>query len=464
MHKTHHLRAYLFWTAVLFALHVAVKGDSSVLLGTRVDAVVAEDGSGQFRTIGEAIKAAPEKSVRKFVIYVKAGVYYEKVVVDEEKTNLTIIGAGMDATIVSGNLSHMGGYDLINTSTFAVFAKDFTAYDIGFHNTAGPAMGQAVALAVAGDRGAFYRCKISGYQDTLFAQSNRQYFRDCAIYGTVDFIFGDSAAVFQNCAIRPRKPLPGQFNAITAQGRLEPGGKSGFSFQNCDVSPAEDLAGVRTFLGRPWKSHCRVVFSNTYMASFIDRRGWAAWSGDDDSPPPPDTIYYAEFGNYGPGADIASRVRWKGLHLGASGSTEARTFSADSFIEASSWILPEPTRVITVLNPPSAAGEPVEGEENRVGPEPEGREREPEVKERGIAPELLRNGMAPEPENGVGSEPAGEPIVAPEPAVKGNAPEPAENVISAPKSSKYGSEAGNGIGGIGMCCGNKPLNVLFVGF
>ncbi|VFQ71938.1 unnamed protein product [Cuscuta campestris] len=161
MHKTHLLRVALFWTTVvLFALHVAVKGDSSVLLGTRVDAVVAEDGSGQFRTIGEDIKAAPEKTV---------------------------------------------------------FAKDFTAYDIGFHNTAGPAMGQAVALMVAGDRGAFYRCKISGYQDTLFAHSNRQYFRDCAIYGTVDFIFGDSAAVFQNCAIRPRKPLPGQFNAITAQ-------------------------------------------------------------------------------------------------------------------------------------------------------------------------------------------------------------------------------------------------------
>ncbi|VFQ90414.1 unnamed protein product [Cuscuta campestris] len=415
---------------VLFALHAAVKGDSSVLLGTRVDAVVAQDGSGQFRTIGEAIKAAPEKSERKFVIYVKAGVYYEKVVVGEEKTNLTIIGAGMDATIVSGNLSHMGGYDLINTSTFAVFAKDFTAYDIGFHNTAGPAMGQAVALMVAGDRGAFYRCKISGYQDTLFAHSNRQYFRDCAIYGTVDFIFGDSAAVFQNCAIRPRKPLPGQFNAITAQGRREPGGKSGFSFQNCDVSSAEDLAGVRTFLGRPWKSHCRVVFSNTYMAGFIDRRGWAAWSEDDDSPPPPDTIYYAEFGNYGPGADTASRVRWKGLHLGASGSAEARTFSADSFIEASSWILPEATRMITVLNPPSAEGEPVEGEENRVGPEPEAREREPEVKERGIAPELLRNGMAPELENGVvGSEPVGESIIAPEPAVKGNAPEPAENVF-----------------------------------
>ncbi|VFQ98528.1 unnamed protein product [Cuscuta campestris] len=433
-----------FDAVVLFALHAAVKGDSSVLLGTRVDAVVAQDGSGQFRTIGEAIKAAaPEKSERKFVIYVKAGVYYEKVVVGEEKTNLTIIGAGMDATI-----------PCLRKTSQPTTLDSTTRPD--------PPWGKRWPLWWPATGGPFTGAR---YRDTstLFAQSNRQYFRDCAIYGTVDFIFGDSAAVFQNCAIRPRTPLPGQFNAITAQGRRDPGGKSGFSFQNCDVSPAEDLAGVRTFLGRPWKSHCRVVFSNTYMAGFIDRRGWAAWSGDDDSPPPPDTIYYAEFGNYGPGADTASRVRWKGLHLGASGSAEARTFSADSFIEASSWILPEATRMITLLNPPSAEGEPVEGEENRVGPEPEGREREPEVKGRGIAPELLRNGMAPELENGVvGSEPAGESITAPEPAVKGNAPKPAENVISAPKSSGYASKPGNGICDIGMCCGNKPLNIALL--
>ncbi|CAH9077202.1 unnamed protein product [Cuscuta epithymum] len=213
---------------------------------------------------------------------------------------------------------------------------------MGFHNTAGAARYQAVALVAAGDRGAFYRCKMVGYQDTLYARSNRQFFRDCAIYGTVDFIFGDSAAVFQNCTIRPRKPLPGQFNAITAQGRVDPSSKTGFSFQNCVVSPAENLAGVKTFLGRPWRNHSRVVFTNTYMHSFIDPNGWVPWSPRDRASP--DTVYYAEFGNYGGGAATAGRVRWKGLHLGMS-SEEVSMFSAESFIDGSSWIIPRTTNV-----------------------------------------------------------------------------------------------------------------------
>nr|GMD97573.1 probable pectinesterase/pectinesterase inhibitor 46 [Ipomoea batatas] len=217
----------------------------------RIDAVVASDGSGQFARIGDALKAVPDNSGTRFVIYVKEGVYVENVVVEATKSNVMIIGDGMDATVVSGSLSTAEESSMFSTATFGVLATDFIACDIGFENTAGAAKNQAVALAVDGDRGVFYRCKMVGFQDTLYAQANRQFFRDCAIYGTIDFICGDSAAVFQNCDIRPRRPLPGQFNSITAQSRADPSSQTGFSFQDCRITAAEDLSGVQTFLGRP---------------------------------------------------------------------------------------------------------------------------------------------------------------------------------------------------------------------
>ncbi|XP_031124450.1 pectinesterase-like [Ipomoea triloba] len=299
----------------------------------RIDAVVASDGSGQFARIGDALKAVPDNSGTRFVIYVKEGVYVENVVVEATKSNVMIIGDGMDSTVVSGSLSTAEESSMFSTATFGVLATDFIACDIGFENTAGAAKNQAVALAAAGDRGVFYRCKMVGFQDTLYAQSNRQFFRDCAIYGTIDFICGDSAAVFQNCDIRPRRPLPGQFNSITAQSRSDPSSQTGFSFQDCRITAAEDLSGVQTFLGRPWMSYSRTIFMHTYMDSVIDPRGWVGWT----SSVAPDTVYYAEFGNYGPGAATANRVEWRGLHLGIS-SAEAARFSVDSFIGGSSWL------------------------------------------------------------------------------------------------------------------------------
>ncbi|XP_016476536.1 putative pectinesterase/pectinesterase inhibitor 46 [Nicotiana tabacum] len=300
---------------------------------TKVDVVVAKDGSGDFITISKALKAVPEKSNKRFVIYVKKGVYVENVRVEKKKWNVMMIGDGMDATIVSGSLNFVDGTPTFQTATFAVFGKGFIARDMGFRNTAGAAKHQAVALMSTADLSVFYRCKFDAYQDTLYPHSNRQFYRECRIYGTVDFIFGNSAVVFQNCHILPKKPMPGQKNTITAQGKIDPNQNTGISIQNCTIWPSANLTGVSTFLGRPWKNFSTTVIMHTTMASFIDPTGWLPWVGTTA----PDTIFYAEYRNFGPGAVTKNRVNWKGLKLNIT-SKEASKFSVQKFIQGDKWL------------------------------------------------------------------------------------------------------------------------------
>ncbi|XP_009614349.3 probable pectinesterase/pectinesterase inhibitor 46 [Nicotiana tomentosiformis] len=299
----------------------------------KVDVVVAKDGSGDFINISDALEAVPEKSNKRFVIYVKKGVYVENVIVEKKKWNVMMIGDGMDATTVSGSLNFVDGTPTFQTATFAVFGKGFIARDMGFRNTAGAAKHQAVALMSTADLSVFYRCKFDAYQDTLYSHSNRQFYRECSIYGTVDFIFGNSAVVFQNCHILPRKPMPGQMNTITAQGKIDPNQNTGISIQNCTIWPSANLTGVRTFLGRPWKNYSTTVITSTTMASFIDPTGWLPWVGTTA----PDTIFYAEYKNFGPGAVTKNRVNWKGLKLNIT-SKEASKFSVQKFIQGDKWL------------------------------------------------------------------------------------------------------------------------------
>lgn len=205
--------------------------------------------------------------------------------------------------------------------------------NIGFENTAGPSKGQAVALSSGSDRSVFYRCKISGYQDTLLVLSGRQFYRECTISGTVDFIFGYGTAVFQHSRIIPRKAIKGQQNTITANGRLSED-SSGFSFQFCRIEADSDLVGnvnsTKTYLGRPWGKYSRTVFIKSFMSNIIRPEGWLEWSGENNL----DTLYYAEYKNYGPGASVAGRVKWPGYHL----ISEADSFAVDKFIGGKSWL------------------------------------------------------------------------------------------------------------------------------
>ena len=152
--------------------------------------------------------------------------------------------------------------------------------NLTFRNTAGAINHQAVALRSGADLSAFYNCSFEGYQDTLYAHSLRQFYRNCDIYGTVDFIFGNAAVVLQDCNIYPRLPLNGQFNAITAQGRTDVNQNTGTSIHNCSISAASDLATsngtTKTYLGRPWKQYSRTVYMQSFMDSLIDPAGWVA--------------------------------------------------------------------------------------------------------------------------------------------------------------------------------------------
>ncbi|KAL8484968.1 hypothetical protein ACS0TY_027322 [Phlomoides rotata] len=299
----------------------------------RVNVVVAKDGSGKFKTISEAINFAPQNNGQRFVIHVKQGKYYEHLTIDQSRWNIMMFGDGMDKTIVSGKLSNNTGASTIQSATLAVYGRGFIAMNIGFENIAGPSGGQAVAVFSSSDKSIFYNCGIQGYQDTLFSISGRQFYRNCRISGTVDFIFGDSSAVFQSCTILVRRPLHGEANTITAQSRSNSHCQTGFSFQRSNIVAAENLAGARTFLGRPWRSYATVVFMESYLGGLIDPLGWSGWySGG-----PPDTTFYGEYGNRGPGSVTSRRARSKGVRVKMS-AAEAKSFTVRKLIGGAQWL------------------------------------------------------------------------------------------------------------------------------
>lgn len=213
------------------------------------------------------------------------------------------------------------------------------AQDIGFQNTAGPAKHQAVALRVSADQTVINRCRIDAYQDTLYTHTLRQFYRDCYITGTVDFIFGNSAVVFQNCDIVARNPGPGQKNMLTAQGREDPNQVTGISIQKCRLTASSDLApvkgSVKTFLGRPWKLYSRTVIMQSFIGDHIDPAGWFPWDGEFAL----STLYYGEYVNNGPRADTSQRVKWKGFKV-IKDPKEAEQFTVAKLIQGGLWLKP----------------------------------------------------------------------------------------------------------------------------
>ena len=218
----------------------------------------------------------------------------------------------------------------------AVVGDGFIAQDITIRNAAGAANQQAVALRSGSDLSVFYRCSLEGYQDTLYVHSQRQFYRECDIYGTVDFIFGNAAVVLQNCNIYARYP-PNKTNTLTAQGRTDPNQNTGISIHDCTVKAASDLmasqSSVTTYLGRPWKEYSRTVFMKTYLDSLIAPAGWMEWSGNFALK----TLYYGEYANTGPGSSTASRVNWPGYHVITSASV-ASQYTVANFISGGSWL------------------------------------------------------------------------------------------------------------------------------
>ncbi|KAE8710781.1 putative pectinesterase/pectinesterase inhibitor 61 [Hibiscus syriacus] len=316
------------------------------LSAIRPDIIVSKDGNGTIKTIAEAIKKAPEYSTRRTIIYVKAGRYEESILkVGRKKINLMFVGDGKSKTIITGGKSIFDNITTFHTAVFAATGAGFIVRDMTFENWAGPVKHQAVALRIGADHAVVYRCNIIGYQDTLYIHSNRQFYRECDIYGTVDFIFGNAAVVFQNCSIYARKPLPFQKNTITAQNRKDPNQNTGISIHACRILPTPDLAAAKgsfqTYLGRPWKLYSRTVFMLSYMSDHIHPRGWLEWN----STFPVDMLYYGEYMNYGPGGAIGQRVRWPGYRVITS-DIEAAKFTVAQFIYGSTWL---PSTGVTFL-------------------------------------------------------------------------------------------------------------------
>lgn len=218
----------------------------------------------------------------------------------------------------------------------AVIGAGFVCKGMGFQNTAGPEGHQAVALRVQSEMSAFFNCRMDGYQDTLYVQAGRQFYRNCVISGTIDFIFGDGSVVIQNSRLIVRRPMDNQLNAVTAQGRKERHQPTGIVIHNCRIVPEmklfPDRFKIPTYLGRPWKEFSRTVIMESTLADFIQPSGWFPWAGNFAL----DTLYYAEYANRGPGARTNQRVHWRGYHV--IGRNEAQQFTVAKFLDGQRWL------------------------------------------------------------------------------------------------------------------------------
>lgn len=287
--------------------------------------VVAYDGSGDYKTVQEAINAVPDFRSKETRIFIKNGTYKEKLILPASKNNVTFIGEDAKSTVLTFDdyaqkLNKFGEeIGTTGSSSFFIFGNDFTAKNITFENSAGP-VGQAVAVRVNGDRIIFENCRFLGNQDTLYpnGKDSRQYYKNCYIEGTTDFIFGWSTAVFENCEIFSKEG--GHYITAASTEKESP---FGFVFINCKLTgdaPARDV-----YLGRPWRDYAQTVFINTKMGDHIKKEGWHNWS----KPTAEKTAFYAEHNSSGPGAAPKERVKWsKQLSV-----KEAQKYTAENILK-----------------------------------------------------------------------------------------------------------------------------------
>ncbi|KAF7137381.1 hypothetical protein RHSIM_Rhsim07G0185500 [Rhododendron simsii] len=376
----------------------ALESNGGFPSGLTVNATVCRSGSSggscDYATVQDAVDAAPSNETeRRFVIRIKEGVYNETVRVPLEKKNVVFLGDGMGKTVISGSLNvgqpgmttydsatvgwptgramsfisaHRNEFILVQLGPASAYAPypifslaknfrifqpqmtlfdgvlgdGFMAKDLTIENTAGPRANQAVAFRSDSDRSIIESCEFIGNQDTLCANTLRQFYNSCRIQGNVDFIFGFSASVFQNCLIliSPRGFTSDQ-NVITAHGRFDAAQSTGFVFLNCTVNGTatymekykkKSSDSTKNFLGRPWKAYSRTVFINCNLGPIISPEGWMPWDRDFGL----STLYYGEYGNSGPGSSLSQRVEWSS-RIPAS---YIEGFSVQNFIQGDKWI------------------------------------------------------------------------------------------------------------------------------
>ena len=296
-----------------FADPLPVPSITALPLPANIDAVITTGKDSKFKTLQEAVDAAPDNATKPYVILLKPGRYrWQQTLIPKSKRFIHLVGEDPAITTVSFHLNvyetlkerHLKGFE---GTTLIAQGDDFQATNLTIENTSGD-HGQALALRIDGDRSIVRNCRLLGWQDTLMANAGRQYYRDCYIEGRVDFIYGGATAVFENCELRSKAG-----GHVTAASTAE-NQPYGYVFLRCkltgDPTPWEADGSNKkpafATLGRPWRPHASVIFLHCEMGSHIHPDGWSNWGRPDNEK----TARYAEYRSTGPGAKAGSRVKW----------------------------------------------------------------------------------------------------------------------------------------------------------
>ncbi|MCG9972879.1 pectinesterase family protein [Christiangramia crocea] len=284
--------------------------DSSSARETYREITVAQDGSGDYSNIQEAINSTRDLGPGEVKIHIKNGTYSEKLEIPSWKHQLTLIGESQENTIItnddySGKIDSVTGKKLSTFTSYTVLVRgdDIQIQNLSIKNSS-CGEGQAVALHVEGDRFVIKNSNILGCQDTIYTatEGSRQLYLNCYIEGTTDFIFGEATAVFKNCTIKSLR------NSYVTAAATPQNQQFGYVFIDCKLTAAEDVDEV--YLGRPWRPYAQTVFINTELGSHIVPEGWDPWTGDKMFPNKEETTYYAEYNSKGEGASPETRVEW----------------------------------------------------------------------------------------------------------------------------------------------------------
>ncbi len=262
--------------------------------------VVSRDGTGDFRTVQEAVESARAFMDYTVTVYVKKGIYKEKVIIPSWLENIELIGEDRDQTLITyddhANINRMGTF---RTYTVKVEGNRITFRNLTIENNAAQ-LGQAVALHTEGDCLVFVNCRFLGNQDTVYTGTpfTRLYFKNCYIEGTTDFIFGPSTAWFEGCEIHSKR------NSYVTAASTPPEAVFGYVFRHCRLTAEADVDKV--YLGRPWRPYAYTLFMECEIGGHIVPAGWHNWNDSANE----QTARYAEYGNTGEGADTSARVSW----------------------------------------------------------------------------------------------------------------------------------------------------------
>ena len=312
------LDAYPKWKA---KFHTAIKKVNKPK--DAYNMVVAKDGSGDFTTIQEAMYAAKAFPYERVIINIKNGVYNEKVQVYSWNTHVTFLGESKEGTIITfdDNFSKLdlGRNSTFFTSTVLVEGNDFIAKNLTIKNTSGP-VGQAIALSVNADRCYFENCNLLGFQDTLYTAGEgfKQYFKNCFIEGSTDFIFGEATVLFEDCIINSKT------NSYITAASTPKGQEFGYVFKYCKLTSDENVNEV--YLGRPWRTYAKTVFYECDLGKHIKPEGWHNWSNKEAEV----NSFYAEYNCKGAGYKPELRVGWSHQLK----TSEAKKYSIENILKS----------------------------------------------------------------------------------------------------------------------------------